>query len=544
MKYSLICLFAATGILTSACGGGGSSTPPPPIASTALIPDCSGANCGATSPTSYKGSGTGVWKYVNTSAADVTVNIDISGLTTDTQVSLIYTNGKDVDTMSTPNNGSTASFDISDASSPTAQTVQTKNAKQNPAVSVNELPESHSHQLALLDTRNALKRLASNESTAKVASQATPYKAAVLNSTRTWIDYFAGSTGTAYATTNKFMCALPNGRNIVFWHDGSISASNLSTLTTASCGASGGFARIIALLGQPWGTHTVTSLITETPTNLQDINVVLINAVNSDWGGYFGGRNNYIKSASYPSNEALVFFVNTKFLLQGTPINSTASTLFHEATHMINFYQNGIIRRKSTESWLEETSATMSEDIIASPVTGYNRVAISRIPGYLRSGGDVSLNKWVTLDTNHYYMGGALGAFMNRQYGLAIYQQLITGCTSGSALTNSYACLDSLIVNNGGIGLSDTLSKMGASAFGAVPSATAPLGYGFPAKSDNGYMLEAIDVGAAVAPVALTSFKSMSHTYLNDSVSAGFRRYTRSSVRVPANTQLTVVVRS
>jgi hypothetical protein len=550
MTYQSIYTCVAIALLSNGCGGG-STTPPPPVATTLLTPDCNGAKCSASSSVSYSGSGVGVWKYINPTAADVTLNIDIAGFASDTQVTLVFTNGKEVDNASTPSAGTQASYDVV-KSSRTLDHRSTAPSARHDAHEALEAHEAHTHLIGLRDNQAAVDRLKTAAKDApsaadllKHSSKTVAYKTPAINARRSWNDYFGGTTGVPYATTNQYVCALPSGRNLVFWQDGSLSQTYLNTLTAAACGASGGFARIIAVLGEPWGANNYSYLIKDTPNSLLDINIVLINAASSDWGGYFGARNNYLSTSTYPSNEALAFFINTKFLLQGTNINATVSTLFHEATHMINYYQNSVVRGKTHESWLEETSAMMSEDIISTPVTGYNRIAISRIPGYMRSGGDVSLNKWTLLDLNHYYMGGALGAYLNRQYGLNIYKQLITSCTSAAMKTNSYACLDSLIVNNGGIGLADSVSKMGATVFGAIPAAAAPQGYGFVAKTDGAYALEAIDVAAAaVAPAVLSGFKSMSHSYLNDTVAVGYKRYTRSQVRVPGNTQLNVVIKN
>jgi hypothetical protein len=255
-----------------------------------------------------------------------------------------------------------------------------------------------------------------------------------------------------------------------------------------------------------------------------------------------------LSSAAEPSNEALVFFINANHVEESPKF--FVSTLIHEATHMSAFYQNDILRNKFwDDSWLDETFAMMSEDIVVSTVTGFNKIAELRLSDYMLSGANVSLNNWPKLNGsgNHYNMGATLGAFLNRQYGLSIYQQLITGCTSPALLKDSYACLNSLIINNGGVGIADELDKMGASVFSQATASNALAGYGFGSKTSGGYTLQGIDLSGQylVPPSSLsnTGYGSMSQTYIKDTVSTGQTHYVRNSVRVPAHTNLRVVIR-
>jgi hypothetical protein len=177
-------------------------------------------------------------------------------------------------------------------------------------------------------------------------------------------------------------------------------------------------------------------------------------------------------------------------------------------------------------------------------VTGYNKIVNYRIPNYLLSGANVSLNNWTELSSVHYYMGGAFGAYLNRQYGLNLYKQLVTGCTTGAAKTSSYDCLDSLIIANGGTGIKDAFTQFGATAHARLPASNMPAGFGYGARLDSGYTLQAIDLSAMSlsAPAAVSSYQSMSQTYSNETIAAGKTRYIRHSIMVPAGTHLQVII--
>jgi hypothetical protein len=177
----------------------------------------------------------------------------------------------------------------------------------------------------------------------------------------------------------------------------------------------------------------------------------------------------------------------------------------------------------------------------------YNKMADMRLPDYLQSGGNISLDNWlyVSDSSRHYDMGATLGAFLNRRYGLNVYQQLLTACTTPSLKDDEYACLNSIIVQNGGLGLADELGKMGASVFSKASASTNIVGYGFPRVNAGSYTLQAIDLSNKFLskPADVFSYRSMSQTYLNDSVPTGATRYIRQSVRVPARTRLQLVIK-
>ncbi len=247
-----------------------------------------------------------------------------------------------------------------------------------------------------------------------------------------------------------------------------------------------------------------------------------------------------------------MFFVNANTVQNN--LKYTLSLLVHEATHMINFYQRSVVRGVTHDSWLEETTAMMSEDIVAPTVvknadgSAYNSVAETRVPNYLSSGGAVSYINWpLVLSSPHYAIGGSFGAYLNRRYGLSVFRQLLVGCDS--TFLASHACFDSLIRNNGGLGFSDEFAHFGATTFAALPATGLPVGYGYPAKTDGTYALLPIDVSALAAqrpPTATAlgaAYSATTHTYQIDTIPSGKTTYVRNGVLVPANTTLLVLVR-
>jgi hypothetical protein len=394
-----------------------------------------------------------------------------------------------------------------------------------------------------------------------------PSPAPALGTQRSWKDNYDSVNPVNYPTTAQFVCTIPNGRSVVIWADSAtlsgsyVTLANLTTLGNSVCSAGGGFDKLIGIMGDAWGSHSQpTKLISD--STKQDINIVVIKPTSAPgWAGYFYGLNNYLTTAysnTTNSNEAIVFFVsayqiNNDFTSNGK-LNYSTSTLIHEAAHMINFYQKSVVRGSSHETWLEETSAMLSEDVVAASFltntdnSVYNTMQSVRVPGYLATGGNVSYINWVTLTNNSYNIGGAFGAFINRKYGTAIMSGLVTSCSdSYSTSGSSIACMNSLITSNGGIGFADEFTKMGVSVFGLFPGSALPSGYGYPAKTTGSYSLIPIDLsGSSIpAPASLTgsTLASTSHTYKIDSIGLGKTSWVRSGVVVPANSTIKVIAR-
>jgi hypothetical protein len=584
-------------VAVASCGGGGggndpvanananapappaASTPPPPAVSTpapSVDLACIGTSCTSllgTTPigsTTIGTSGAFAWTYSNTSANDTAVNVNLTGLSSGNVVTVVSSNGASSFASRIPN------FGISPEPMQTQGSAVKELAAPLLANSSTDDHTDHAHTRMLESNRQLVRKLVPISSSALAAeaaarelksSQPSVQYAPTLNTTKTWIDYGgAGTVPSYYSTSVKAVCKAPSGRNVVIWIDpaaitsGKASAASIAAFANVYCGTtgvSGVSEQITNLMGDVWGPNAARYPDMIQDTVKQDINIVVLNVpANTGWAGYFYGLNNFLKTASEPylySNEALVFFINANQLQAS--LNFTLSTLLHETAHMVNFYQRNISKGYDHDTWLEETSAMMTEDIIAPTIikntdgSGYNKIATLRLPGYLGTGGAVSYISWPDLSTPNYYMGGAFGAFLNRRYGLALYKQLVTACVDGTTTSTSYGCLDSLIKSNGGVGFSDEFTRFGASMFGTLPAVGAPAGYGFPAVTSLGYTLMPIDVATMVSllpasPSRLTSgFTPTTHSYVRGTLAAGVSTYSRRNMVVPANTSVSVVVK-
>lgn len=507
--------------------------------------DCKGTLCGVDANGQYSGSGVGIWRYNNATTATASVDIDIAGVRPGQSVTLNFSNGGNIDQATPPRAGIASATPAAHAEPPA-----------NEQASRTE-DRAHAHMMAanaraVAETRRLPDHLPAGDRRLIQSARATAALPVANGTTRIWNDLYDNpSAPVPYNTKAYASCAVAKGRRVVFWVDEQLTGLSDNTmiqLQTSFCGDSGSLSRTVALLGDVWGSAADRRWywIKETPEHLQDVNVVILNAPSSsDWAGYFSSRNNILRAAGgnfANSNEALAFFIKGPGLIKNPPYY--VSTLVHELTHMTNYYQRWVSRNVDHDSWLEETSAMMSEDIMATP--GYDKITQTRLPNYLASGAGVSLMKWTELDDDHYNLGGSFGAFLNRRYGLAVAQQLITDCSPSQS---SYACLDAIIRHNGGTGLADEFARMGASVFGGMPSHGQPWGYGFRKVQTGDYLLEAVDTAAMAdrrkgeVMSQLSSFSMTSHSYLADTVAVGANRYVRRAVQVPPGTTLTVVLR-
>ena len=541
MKYVFSLIVCS---MLSACGGGGESNA-----------DISEESLGNGT---YSGSGIGVWRYDNTSGAAATVNINIDGVSAGKVATLVFSNGSQSDAASQPSPGM-ASSDLSSAALADAGTFAGAASAHHDDDDAHARMLEKNREASAALMRERLPLGPAGELASQPLADSLSFPPAV-GTTRSWTDNFV-SPPVSYNASVQAVCTLPSGRSVVWWVDpgvvssGTFSASAWSSalgkLQASYCGSSGGLAQINKLLGDVWGGAAAgyANTILDTPV-LQDINVVVLNVPSSSqWAGYFFGSDTKRKASYASSNEALAFFINASQIK--ADLNFATSTLMHESTHMVNFYQRSVVKGVTHDTWLEETSAMMTEDIVAPSVLGgYNKVMSYRLPIYLASGGNVSYINWPTLSSSssHYAMGGGFGAFLNRRYGLAIYQQLVTSCrdgVAGSPALTSHACLDGLIKANGGSGFGDEFARFGASVFARLPATGLPSGYGYPAATAGGYALQAQDLSSLTlaAPAALTSgYKATSQTFRRDVIAEGKTTYTRSGVVVPANTSLTLTI--
>jgi hypothetical protein len=575
--------------LASCGGGGGGSTTPlakTTFAASELTPDCSGTNCAAASVSSntYSGSGTAVWRYNNTSEEATVGDINIQNVPAGKKVTLLFSNGQD--TIMTP-------------TVPTFGVLAAPSVQPSPLVSASKAEladESNAHRAGhggmLEKNRLVIQDLKSGPAqttpAATAASRVTTEglggqpRPAALGDARVWNENAFDKIN--YSTTAKVVCpAGATGRKVVIWAQtsaytptstisGKITDVKLAGYQSAFCGTAnnGQYAKIAGLLGDVWGavpSKYANVQIADTASQKQDLNIVIVAPTNlsNGWGGYFYGLNNGLKtkSAAYAtSNEALVFFINAY-----QSLNYTNSVLIHELTHMINFYQRFILHDDSHETWLEETSAMMTQDIF-DPGLALSSGCIPTVcdlQSYAISGAGIDYFNWpsATISNAHYYLGASFGSFLNRRFGPAIAVQLMTDCYTPTTNTTSLACLDFLIMQNGGISFSDEFSRMGASVFGLIGGTGEPSKYGYPAKSgvlaptgnmttSFAYSLPAFNNWwiSALAPANLPTatplvggFTGTTHNYKTDTIAAGKTSYVRTGVSVPAKTTLITIIK-
>jgi hypothetical protein len=282
-----------------------------------------------------------------------------------------------------------------------------------------------------------------------------------------------------------------NGRTVNIWvEDNEYSSSKISSAKVNEISSSVGiiYASVVSIAGEPWGTHRYTNVIDSD----QPLDIVLVNFDNNKqpWGtvGYFWSRNNFKKSTYSDSNEALAIFVDTEtYYLGSNGKSSTLSTIAHELTHAINFYQRNILTGNSNAyaTFLEEMTAVMMEDVISSKIS-YNDVS-GRYTYWLKT--PLYQQDFANWDgeVSSYAVAGSFGAFLLRQYGIDFYKTLLR--ESGSSLNT----LDAAIKKYNNDGLTKALRNWGAS-IAMFPAATAPKGFGYPARdNDNGFNFEAFD---------------------------------------------------
>jgi PKD repeat protein len=502
---------------------------------------CLGPNCGAMDDHTYRGSGRGIWRYNNTAATPVNVDITIQGVAFGDHAMMVFSNGESSDT-GLPGIGVLAS--------PAAPLVAAAPAPRAGEVQ-NDVSAAHGAMLARNELLARQLRSATRSEPGYAFAPPPSVVAAppVVGTTRVWYD--EDVTPVPYTATVAATCSSPaSGRNIVFWLDQGLAnfpATQMQGFQDAFCGVSGGYDRLTGLLGDAWGSGAAAFpafLIQDAPL-LQDINIVILNVPSSvGWGGYFYALNNQQSSR----NKALAFFINGPNAIGQQ--DYYVSTLVHELTHMVNFYQRSVRHGVGHDTWLEESSAMMGEDLVAPALsaTHYDAMLYQRLPVYYFSRGNFSLINWSGLNGNSYGMGGSFGSFLNRRYGVLMFTG-VSGCgvTAGTVGT-SYQCVDALIKSMGGTGYAEEFARFGASIFADIGTSVVPMGFGFPALSSQGLSLQPLPLESRVnfpPPVAATlgaTFKATSHTYLLDTVSVTASSYKRTGVTVPAKSTLIVVV--
>ncbi|AYB53989.2 M30 family zinc metallopeptidase [Ralstonia solanacearum] len=490
----------------AACGGGGgggsdgsgASTTQATPASVAVAPACSGTNCGALG-TTYAGSGVRIWQATNTGGTAAAVPISIAGLKGQS-VTLIYSNQSaasqpmpsvSLSTASLSNTGSTA----------TAKPLATTSAQDDTNAAFDrKLFDFNAH---------ALDGYASGPAPLKTQSTTSdtvlrPQSVASVGTQRSWNHQQPDGTAVTVTATLHQQATATDGRIVNLWVEDSeygsskISDSTINTLLTKfSSGSQSVYTMATSLVGQPWGAYSSSASLID-PNQALDIVVLNIEPDGQPYGrvGYFWARNNFTTSAQPLSNQSLSLYVDSETIYLGgtSGLNTVISTLGHEFTHMANFYQRGVLHGSAYMygTWLEEMTAMTMEDALSTQIDpSFNNVRDSRFPAWLQSAYDCSLTAFdpsLSSSCPGYPISGSLGGFLLRQYGLAYYRNLLQNFSS----TDSATLLNNAIQAGGGAGLGDAVARWGT-AIALLPAASSPSGFAYPARTDSGFSVPAVN---------------------------------------------------
>ena len=548
-------------LLLAACGGSGKTDPSAVEVRHTVLSSSANGGCLSTdcSPSSvFKNPAALVWSYKNESSTPVILDINFRNLMAGQEITYVFGNGFDNNGAILPGAG------VADFAGEAPKT--TVGNSTLPLLKVNE-PQVQSNdawhfaqdkrrqewQDNLTNLPIKPMGMVRSEARAMIA-QATPPADMALGTSKVWTDTF-GETNVDYTTTARLSCNDSRQRRIVFWADSGFNSatsgysSSLALLGKTMCGSTGAIARMASLLGNVWGPHASVGMISD-DTAPQDVNIVIVSPTDAPWAGYFSGGNSFKKSVVADSNEAVAFFVNADIV--NKDIQFANSTLVHELTHMVNWYERSVRRglpRHNT--WMEEMSAMMTEDVLSSTLTDknglpYNKITGLRLPYYLSTGAGLSMVNWVELKdaSGHYGMAGSLGAYLNRRFGLGIYKDMVTECTG----TSSWDCLDNLIKKYNGPGMVQVFNEFGAAVFGLATNRDPASQFTYPARVDGLYPLPAVDLQAfkkyrPSQAAAVINLQATSHTYLVEAVNVGIFTYTRRGIKIPPFSSLNVLVR-
>ena len=246
----------------TATGPGGTTTRTATVTVTApptvLEVACSGASCGASSPTLYSGTGVGIWRFRNTSASARTVDLHVGGVTAGKEALLVFSNGTSLP-ATLPSPGALAS---PPASAPDLAALRLDG---NSDLDRAEEARQAWHG-ALLEENRRLGLMLRIAAATREALAAPVLPVPVEGDHRTWIE--SVDAPIPYDTVAREVCDLPGGRKAVLWVDpnstasGSLTTEDLAYFRTTFCGpagavADGGFGRVTALMGDVWGTWSL-----------------------------------------------------------------------------------------------------------------------------------------------------------------------------------------------------------------------------------------------------------------------------------------------
>ncbi|MDM4766888.1 PKD domain-containing protein [Pelomonas sp. SE-A7] len=521
---------------------------------------CKEEPCPALAADSYAGKGLGRWLLVNEQPHPQVANIDIAGVPAGREVLVSLSNASAL-------SGGRAELGQSEGVAPRpmpAAQAQAQTYQADRTLSLNssllKRDEAHAAHRALDravalalpgSASKAQARTGRRTIQSAVARQALPVPA--IGSSRDWQNL--GATG-VYKSRLAASCGLTGGRQILFWLDEQVHSNELMDtgqierdLLPMVCGEQGGFQKLQQLLGaEVFGLHERVDIISDAA--LQPVQILLADpGPNSYWGAYVYSGDLARKDFWPTSNEAVLMVVNARFLK--SDLNFIKSSLIHEFMHQINNYQRWILNGwERHESWLEETTAMMAEDLVSSALitkadgSRYAALAMRManyqsyvVPGTYLGGGGAD-----------YSIGGSLAGYLDRRLGAGLLRGLTFNCPDEGQTQGSLRCLDDQVFLLSGTSLSDHYGAMNASLIGPFNPADGA-GLGMPAYVGSEVDLPAIDLktlGISLREQLLPPWQlnAGSHVYQWESTTeAAGGRYRRKGIMVPPGHVLQIVIR-
>lgn len=223
-----------------------------------------------------------------------------------------------------------------------------------------------------------------------------------------------------------------------------------------------------AIFGAPWGPHRFSNILS---AEQQEGHILLYDIdydhlpTSSDpvrTVGYFVAKDIFLRDPQHPnpairtSNERLMFYVDAVFLASPSgaswevtdPFPShVIETLVHEFQHMIHYYQKRVLQDAFPETWLNEMSSMVAEDLLAGklrvgagprgvahddPTAGAPGNTADRLSRYNRYN-YIQVTAWRG-ELRNYSINYALGAYLARIHGgAALFGDIVRNRESGTA---------------------------------------------------------------------------------------------------------------
>jgi hypothetical protein len=405
-------------------------------------------------------------------------------------------------------------------------------------------------------------------------------------------DYFY-SLGSTCRAVNTY-----NGKTVAVYVDSSVTDSTVTAKAQAVAdkfikNGSDIYTWDTSIFGAEWGSTSYTNLISES-----DIITILLYDIDFDKStdggtvGYYWAKDNFLTSSYKYSNNQLMFYIDwpmysatlsseSSWTDTGYWAEEIYSTLAHEFQHMINFYQQSVLRNLDPGTWYNEMCSMMAEDLVADKLGVIGPRGVSDIASAGTSANEegriplfnlfnyTSVVSWSSSSTlieqlKCYSALYSFGAWMGRNYGGAnLFHDLVQ---------SSYTDTDGLLyaVNKNG-GNSETfetlLRKWGAAYLLSDQADTSSVGTGYVFNGSSAFSSSLNSLTFNLGPINCFNYKLYSTSYgynqtgpkvysslpSSQTLAAGSNIYFAAAASVtgsqswditlPANVKLTVVVK-